>query len=192
MPPLILASTSPYRRALLLRLGLPFEARAPQVDESAVGIDDAAARASHLALAKAEAVAAAAPDAAVIGSDQVALLGKTLLGKPGSIDNCRRQLAAASGHRISFFTAVAVVAASRSYSVAHLDRTDVMVRRLGSDEIDRYIERERPLDCAGGFKAEAAGICLFDSIDSHDPTALIGLPLIWLSGVLRELGYQLP
>lgn len=189
---LILASTSPYRRALLARLGLPFECVAPGADETRLPEEPAAAMAVRLARLKAEAVAARFPDAIVIGSDQVALRGTDILGKPGTVERCREQLRASSGREVVFLTAVHVIDGATGAAEAHVDRTVVQFRDLTDAEIVRYIERDNPLDCAGGFKAEALGIALFDRIESQDPTGLTGLPLSWLCGALRRAQVQIP
>jgi len=190
--PLILASTSRYRAALLNRLGLPFEARNPTVDESEIPGEPPRARATRLAGAKADAFAQQFPDAVVIGGDQVAAAHGTLLNKPGNAANCREQLKLLSQSNADFYTAVAVRCAATNLKVAHVDTTIVRMRALSDAEIDRYIEREQPFDCAGGFKAEALGITLFERMDSEDPTAIVGMPLIWLSGALRSAGYAVP
>jgi septum formation protein len=192
MNPLILASTSPYRRMLLQRFGLPFEAVRPQVGEEHVAGESPSDRAIRLAMAKAEEVAERHPNAVVIGSDQVAAAGHKVLDKPGDAATCRSQLATLSGTDARFHTACAVVGPGGSVRLVHLDTTTVFFRSLSAKEIDRYVEREKPFDCAGGFKAEALGITLFESIESKDPTALIGLPLIWLASALRRAGYALP
>jgi septum formation protein len=189
---LILASTSPYRRALLARLGLPFECVAPGAEETRLPEEPAEAMAVRLARLKAETVAARFPGAIVIGSDQVALRGTDILGKPGTVERCREQLRASSGREVVFLTAVHVIDGSTGAVEAHVDRTVVQFRVLADDEIDRYIERDNPLDCAGGFKAEALGIALFDRIESQDPTGLTGLPLSWLCGALRRAQVQIP
>ncbi len=191
-PPLILASTSPYRRELLLRLGLPFQTAAPGVPESHLPGEAPGARARRLALAKARAVAAGAPQAAVIGSDQVAVSGATVLDKPGDAARCRAQLRALSGNEARFLTAVAVVCPARGFLEEFTDVTVVQFRALSDAEIDRYVERDRPWDCAGGFRSETLGVTLFERIDSSDPTGLIGLPLIRLAAALRALGCALP
>lgn len=191
-PRLILASTSRYRRELLGRLGLPFECVPPGIDESRQTTDRAEELPRHLARLKAEAVAGRFPEALVIGSDQVALRDGTLLGKPGTEANCRQQLQESSGREVVFLTAVHVINGPGGRSDAHLDVTRVRFRHLEAAEIDRYVARERPLDCAGGFKAEALGISLFETIESSDPTALTGLPLIWLCAALRRAGHAVP
>jgi septum formation protein len=190
--PVLLASTSAYRRELLGRLGLPFEAVAPDVEETLRAGESPVDRALRLALEKAHSVAARHPGALVIGSDQVAACGETLLEKPGSAARCREQLALLSGHSARFHTACAVLAPSSGLNLAHVDSTTVSFRRLSEAEIARYVERERPFDCAGGFKAESLGISLFEAIETQDPTALIGLPLVWLAGALRSAGYLVP
>ena len=185
---LILASTSPYRQTLLKRLGLPFGVEAPGVNEELVAGEAPAARALRLALAKARAIAATYPDAWVLGSDQVADCDGRFLEKPGDERRCREQLAACSGRSVTFFTAAVLLRGQSPAMSQHVDRTGVRFRNLSGDEIARYVERERPFDCAGGFRCEGLGIALFDAIDSSDPTALVGLPLIWTARALREAG----
>jgi septum formation protein len=194
---LILASTSRYRRSLLERLGLDFSCVAPGVDEAALGNEAGMALVARLARAKAAAVASQHPQAWVIGSDQVALLveaggEETILGKPGTAARCFQQLEQCSGKTLSFVTGVAVVQHGSGACREFIDITRVRYRQLDRATIERYVERERPFDCAGGFKSEALGITLCESIDSTDPTGLIGLPLIRLSALLREAGYSLP
>jgi septum formation protein len=190
MKPLILASASPYRRALLERLGVPFEVVRPAASEDHLAREMPRDRALRLSGAKAKAIAAQRPDAVVIGSDQVAALGSRVLDKPGDAITCKAQLAMLSGNTARFHTGCAVMA--NGERLIHLDTTSVTFRPLSTDEIDRYVARERPFDCAGGFKVEGLGIALFESIESRDPTALIGLPLIWLASALRNVGYSLP
>jgi septum formation protein len=189
---LILASTSVYRRELLARLGLPFEAVPPAVSEAHLAGESPADRALRLALEKAGAVARAYPQALVIGADQVAACVDQLLEKPGDAARCREQLATLSGRTALFYTACAVLGRGGTVHFAHIDTTMVAFRTLSSDEIERYVARERPFDCAGGFRAEALGISLFEYIESRDPTALIGLPLIWLADALRDAGFPVP
>jgi septum formation protein len=183
---LILASTSRYRRELLSRLGLPFEARAPNAPELAIDGEAPAAMAARLALVKARSIDT--PDALVIGSDQVASLDGRLLRKPGNHATALRQLEACQGRTVMFDTAVAVIDTRTDATLEHVDRTEVRFASLETAALDRYVQREQPLDCAGSFKAEGLGVALFERIDSSDPTALIGLPLIWLARALRELG----
>jgi septum formation protein len=189
---LILASTSVYRRELLARFGLPFETLAPGVSEAHVAQESPADRALRLALEKARAVARAHPQAVVIGADQVAACGDQLLDKPGDAARSREQLEALSRRTALFYTACAVLGGSRAVHLAHVDTTSVLFRELSAGEIERYVAREQPYDCAGGFRAESLGITLFECIESRDPTALIGLPLIWLAAALREAGFPLP
>jgi septum formation protein len=189
---LILASTSVYRRELLARLGLPFEVLAPGVPEAHVPGEPPADRALRLALEKAGAVGRAHPQAVVIGADQVAACAGQLLEKPGDATRCREQLATLSGRTALFYTACLVRRSSGALHLAHVDTTTVVFRKLSEEEIERYVARERPFDCAGGFRAEALGISLFERIESRDPTALIGLPLIWLAAALRDAGFLLP
>jgi len=175
-----------------MRLGLPFDTAAPGVLESHLPGEPPGERSRRLALAKARAVAASAPQAAVIGSDQVAVSGSTVLDKPGNAGRCREQLRALSGNEARFLTAVAVVCAARGYLEEFTDVTVVKFRELSAAEIDRYIERDRPWDCAGGFRSEALGVTLFERVDCSDPTGLVGLPLIRLAAALRALGCALP
>jgi septum formation protein len=189
MPPrLILASTSRYRRELLARLRLPFEVHAPGVDEAALPGEAAAALAWRLALDKATAVAALYEDAVVVGSDQVAELDGQTIGKPNTHERAVEQLAAMSGQRVVFHTAVAVVRRERGFARALLAPVTVRFRRLSSGEIERYLRLDQPYDCAGSAKSEALGVALLESIDSDDPTALVGLPLIRTCALLREAG----
>lgn len=188
MPSLILASTSRYRQELLSRLRLPFEAVAPQVDETPLPGEAPAALAERLALAKARAVAATHADAVVIGSDQVADLDGEALGKPGSHEAAHAQLRRMSGREVVFQTAVAVVAPG----LAAIERAEVRVRfrELTDTAIDAYLHADRPYDCAGSAKVESLGIALLDAVQSDDPTALIGLPLIRTCQLLRRAGVE--
>jgi septum formation protein len=191
---LILASTSPYRRALVERLGVPFRCVAPPVDERALkaGWDGVRPRelAERLAMAKAASVASGEPDAAVIGGDQLVSLDGSILGKPGTTEQAVAQLRAMSGRSHELITAILVVYRGRSY--AHTDVTKLFLRSLTLDEIHRYVEADRPLDCAGSYKLEARGIALFERIDSEDQTAITGVPLIALTTILRSIGFAIP
>jgi septum formation protein len=189
-PPLILASTSRYRRELLQRLGLPFTVQAPGVQEDHRK-ESPTDRARRLAAAKTEAVAKRYPAAMVIGSDQVAVCGDLILDKPGTPERARAQLAQLSGSTAHFHTAVAVRSHDAGFNASHLDTVTVVFRELSAAEIAGYVERERPLDCSASLRSEGVGVALLSRIDSHDPSSLIGLPLIWLAGVLREAGYAL-
>lgn len=188
--PLILASTSVYRRQLLERLRLPFQTARPQVDEAALPGEPPLATARRLAQAKARAIAAQAPGSWVIGSDQVADLDGQALGKPGNRNAAIAQLRAMSGRQVRFHTAVCVSRDRRD--LAALDTTTVTLRALAEAEIERYLDAEQPFDCAGSFKCEGLGVALFDAIDTRDPTALIGLPLIATAALLRQAGFALP
>jgi septum formation protein len=186
MPQIILASTSRYRRELLERLRLPFTTRSPDVPETVRDGEPPQAMAARLALAKARSVAAA--DAIVIGSDQVASLDGRILRKPGTPAVAVAQLKAAQGKVVLFHTAVAVIVTDSGKTLEHVDRTAVRFRRLDDAALERYVRLESPLDCAGSFKSEGLGVALFEQISSDDPTALIGLPLLFVARALSELG----
>ncbi|HET7651211.1 MAG TPA: Maf family nucleotide pyrophosphatase [Gammaproteobacteria bacterium] len=187
---IILASTSAFRRALLERLGLPFQSVAPEVDESRLAQESPEALAERLSLAKALAVAARHPDALVIGSDQVAALDDLILGKPGGYPQAMAQLAACSGREVVFHTGLCVITPADRQR--HVDRTRVTFRTLSTEEIERYLKAEQPYQSAGSFKVEGLGISLFETVKSEDPTALIGLPLIALCRFLRQSGVAIP
>jgi septum formation protein len=192
LPRIVLGSTSRYRAGLLRRIIDEFEQIAPDTDETPLSGETPPARAARLAEAKARAAAASLRDALVIGSDQVAALGDTVLRKPGQIEIAHEQLRASSGRNVDFFTGLCVFDTRTGQTRSALDHTRVVFRELTDAEIGSYLERERPFDCAGSFKSEAAGIALFERIESTDPTALIGLPLIALARLLREAGLPLP
>jgi septum formation protein len=181
---------------LLARVLGSFACEAPGVDETRREHENALALVTRLALSKARAVAARHPEAWVIGSDQVAVLassgGEMVLGKPGTAERCAEALRSCSGATIAFCTGVAVVRASDAGAYEFVDTTRVKFRELDEATIARYIARESPLDCAGGFKSEGLGISLCEAIESEDPSALIGLPLIRLCSVLRRVGYLIP
>ena len=186
-----------YRRQLLGRLEIPFECLPPGVDEAPRPGEAARALVTRLARSKAHAVAVQRRDACVIGSDQVAILigedqQEVILGKPGTIPACIDQLLRCSGRTLSFVTAVAVLRQRDAFVSEFVDTTRVAFRELDRATIDRYVAREAPLDCAGGFKSEGLGIGLCESIDTTDPTALIGLPLVRLGAVLRAAGFEVP
>lgn len=187
-PPLILASTSRYRRELLQRLRWPFEALAPEVDEQAQPAEAPAALARRLALEKARAVAARHPDALVIGSDQVAELDGEAIGKPGTHARAVAQLRRMRGRAVVFHTAVAVVCQASGHEQVDLAPVRVRFRDLDDASIETYLQLEQPYDCAGSAKCETLGITLLDAIDSDDPTALVGLPLIRTARMLRQAG----
>jgi septum formation protein len=191
MPPaLILASTSRYRAELLGRLRIPFTIVAPGVDEAPLAGELPRARAARLAAYKAAAVAARYPGSWVIGSDQVADLAGRVLDKPRDAEGCRAQLAAESGQVVEFHTAVALLRGNPEAAYQHVDRTAVRFRTLTAAEIARYVDIDRPYDCAGGFRSEGLGAFLFESLDTADPAALVGLPVIWLAGALRAAGFD--
>ena len=187
-PPLILGSTSIYRRELLGRLRIPFTVVAPGVDESARANERPAELAVRLALTKARTVARHHAEAVVIGSDQVAELDGVAVGKPGDHQRAKEQLRLMSGRAVIFHTAVAVVCANRDFEGSDLARVTVRFRSLTDDEIERYLQIEQPYDCAGSAKSEALGIALLEAVESDDPTALIGLPLIRTCALLRRAG----
>ncbi|MFN7184514.1 MAG: Maf family protein [Thermomonas haemolytica] len=193
MSRLVLASTSRYRRELLQRLRLPFDTARPEVDETALPGEAPRALAQRLALAKAQAVAQVlgGEDVWVLGSDQVADLGGQALGKPGGRDAALAQLRAMAGRSVRFHTALCL-AHPDGRSLHDVDLTEVRLRALEDAEIARYVDAEQPYDCAGSFKSEGLGIVLFEAIDNHDPTALIGLPLIATARLLRQAGFPLP
>ncbi|MBV5309893.1 Maf family protein [Chromatium okenii] len=183
--PLILASTSPYRRELLARLGLAFTAVAPQVDETRQSNETATALVLRLAEAKARAVAAQFPDALIIGSDQVAVLDDAVLGKPHDRDTAIRQLEAASGRSVLFQNGLCLLNAATGEAQTLVEPFRVHFRTLTRQHIERYLDREQPYDCAGSFKSEGLGITLFARLEGDDPNALIGLPLIRLTALLE-------
>lgn len=189
---LVLGSTSRYRRELLDRLGLPFEVAAPDVDETARDGEVPALLATRLALAKAMAVAQRFPEAIVIGSDQVADLDGEALGKPGDHARATDQLRRMRGKTVVFHTAMAVVCLATGFRREDLAPVRVTFRPLTDAEIETYLQREQPYDCAGSAKSEGLGIALLDAIDSDDPTALVGLPLIRTCRMLRAAGLQVP
>ena len=185
---LVLASTSRYRRELLERLRLPFETESPQVDETPLPGESPADLAQRLALAKARAVAARWPEAVVIGSDQVADLAGTPIGKPGTHERAVAQLRAMSARSVVFQTAVAVVCQASGYAAQVLVPVTVRFRALSDAEIEHYLQAEQPYDCAGSAKVETLGIALLEAVESDDPSALVGLPLIRTCDLLRAAG----
>ncbi len=187
-PHLILASTSRYRRELLERLRLPFDVVSPEVDETPLPDEAPSTLALRLARAKADAVATRHPGAIVIGSDQVADLDGQSIGKPLTHERAQQQLRRMSGRAVTFQTAVAVVRRDAGYAEALLAPVRVRFRELGEAQIEHYLRTEQPYDCAGSARSEALGIALLSSIESDDPTALVGLPLIRTCTLLREAG----
>lgn len=189
---LILASTSPYRRAQLERLGLSFTARAPLCDEEALKDPSLPPErlAPLLAEAKARSIAEGAPDAVVIGGDQVACCAGRILGKPGTAERAVEQLLHLAGREHELLTAVCII--HRGVVRQHLDRTVLAMRRLDRAALTRYVASDQPLDCAGAYKLEAGGIALFERIDSQDHSAITGLPLVALTRMLVECGLTIP
>ncbi|TWO68922.1 septum formation inhibitor Maf [Caenimonas sedimenti] len=187
----VLGSTSRYRRELLGRLGIAFQVAAPEVDEAALPGEGPAALASRLGLAKAQAVAERFPGAVVIGSDQVADLDGEALGKPGDHANAVAQLSRMRGRSVLFHTALSVVCRETGFQQQDVAVVRVRFRDLSDAEIESYLRREQPYDCAGSAKSEGLGIALLDAIESDDPTALVGLPLIRTCRMLRAAGVPL-
>ncbi len=194
---IILASTSPYRREQLARLGIAFRCRRPAVDEEvlktdylAVHPDDPEGLAQMLARSKAQSLVTEYPDALLIGGDQLAVFGAEILGKPGAIPATRRQLARLSGREHRIITAMAVVAGQRL--VEHLDVAHLRMRDLSEQQIVRYVAADEPFDCAGGYKLERGGIALFERIAAEDHSAITGLPLIALTTILTQFGIEIP
>lgn len=187
-PELVLASTSPYRRELLARLGIPFRTYAPEVDETPHPDEAPEALVKRLAQAKARAAAAACPGALIIGSDQVAILDGRILGKPGNRDNARAQLLHANGRTVRFAIGLALLNTAHDRMQSEVVPFQVVFRRLTREQIDGYVERDRPYNCAGSFRSEGLGIALFERLDGDDPTALMGLPLIRLVRMLENEG----
>lgn len=189
---LVLASTSAYRRELLQRFDLPFDVARPDIDETPLPGETPQATAERLAVEKARAVAGQFEDALIIGSDQVAHMGDTRFGKPGTVERAIAQLQSMSGRTVVFHTALAVLNTRSGHVQLDAVPTQVRFRTLGDDEIVRYVNKERPLDCAGSAKSEGLGITLLDALSGDDPNALVGLPLIALARMLRNEGIALP
>ena len=188
---IILASSSPYRKELLSRIRDDFEALSPDIDETPFPDEEPIELVARLAQQKALAIAVNHPNALVIGSDQVCVLNNQILGKPGTMDKAIEQLKACSGHTVTFYTSLCVTNAQETAQNTTVVATKVQFRQLSDKEIINYLEKEQPFDCAGSFKCEGLGIVLFEAIESKDPTALIGLPLIALATKLREFGVEL-
>ena len=189
---LVLASTSPFRKELLRRLGLPFSTAAPDTDESPQPDEPPRSLVQRLAQEKAKTVAAQYPQALVIGSDQVACLDGHILGKPGNRENAIAQLAAMSGKAVSFHTGLCLYNSKSGSTQVLCEDFLVHFRNLGSEQIERYVNAEKPFNCAGSFKSEGLGITLFHKLEGDDPNALIGLPLIRLVEMLALEGIELP
>lgn len=191
-PPLVLASSSPARRALLERLRLPFMAEAPEIDESPLAGEDAAGLARRLSEAKARALTARHPGALVIGSDQALSLDGRLLGKPGSHEAATVQLRQLSGRSVTFQTGLCLLNARAGRARTIVEPFTVHFRRLDDAAIERYLRADTPYGCAGSFKSEALGIALFTGFEGRDPSSLVGLPLMALVDLLREEGMAIP
>lgn len=190
--PLVLASTSIYRRELLQRLQIPFTTAAPDIDETRLDQEEAHMMVARLAQQKAEAIAAYHPTALIIGSDQCAILGEQILGKPLNHENATQQLQASSGRTVKFLTGLCLYDSQEQSFQLEVIAYAVEFRTLQAVEIENYLQREQPYNCAGSFKSEGLGISLFKKMRGDDPTALIGLPLIALCSMLRTKGYELP
>ena len=189
---LILGSTSPFRKALLEKLGIPFITDAPQTDESLRESESPTELVQRLAEAKARDVGSRYPDALIIGSDQVACVEGDILGKPGNRETAIAQLSAASGKAVTFYTGLCLYNSGNGQSRAATEPFTVRFRHLDREQIERYVDREQPFNCAGSFKSEGFGITLFSALEGRDPNALIGLPLILLVEMLAEQGIVLP
>lgn len=192
MLPLLLASSSTYRRDLLQRLHLPFDWASPDIDEGRLGDEPAEALVRRLAAAKARALAATHPAHLIIGSDQVAVLGERILGKPHTFERAREQLLAASGRTVTFLTGVALLNSATGQCQIDCVPFTVTLRELDSAQVERYLQAEQPYDCAGSFKAEGLGVSLFRDTQGSDATSLIGLPLIRLVQMLEKEGISVP
>ncbi|GKT11186.1 MAG: septum formation protein [Thiomicrorhabdus sp.] len=191
-PRIILGSTSIFRKELLEKLNLPFEQIAPNIDESPLNNETPKELVVRLSKAKAQVIAGQSPNSIIIGSDQTALFNGQPIGKPHSFDNAAAQLKQFSNQTITFYTGLTVINTATQQTFEALDITKVHFRALSQSVIENYIEIEQPLKCAGSFKSEGLGITLFKEIESKDPNALIGLPLIELTNIFYEMGYPLP
>ncbi len=191
-PPLILASSSPYRRQLLSQLNVAFDCVSPSIDEAAKTNETAALLVARLAHEKANAVANSHPAHLIIGSDQVAVLDGTIMTKPGNHGNAITQLQQCSGKKVTFYTGLVLLNSCTGSLQSTVEPFSVYFRPLNSAAIDRYLTTEKPYDCAGSFKVEGLGITLFDKLDGNDPNSLIGLPLIQLTTMLAKEGIQRP
>ncbi len=190
--PIVLASSSAYRRTLLDRFLGEYEAVSPKVDESNDGTELPEHLAARLAREKAEAISGVHRDSLIIGADQIAVADGQVLGKPGDHQRAIEQLLAVSGKSLQFLTAVCVLGPAGRTRHEHIDRTAVRFRQFDLRLAEIYLRHDEPYDCAGSFKIEGAGFVLCESVQTDDPTALIGLPMIWLAETLRRLGYLLP
>ncbi len=188
MKSIILASTSEYRQTLLKKLGLPFLAAAPNIDESPILNESAQALVTRLSQGKATALALQYPQHLIIGSDQVCVINEKIVGKPHSFDNAFKQLKAASGNKVTFYTGLCLLDTETGQFNIQCELFDVYFRQLSDVEITHYLHKEEPYQCAGSFKSEGLGIALFERLDGRDPNTLIGLPIILLLNMLRQHG----
>jgi len=191
MQQLILGSSSPFRAELLAKLGLPFEAASPDIDEQALEGEQPADLVRRLSEQKAQAIAAHYPNALIIGSDQVAILDNTILGKPGNHANAVKQLMAASGKTVAFVTGLALLNSHTGNIQSSVETYQVEFKQLSLDQIEFYLNKEQPYQCAGSFKSEGFGISLFNKLEGDDPNTLIGLPLIRLTEMLKAEGIDI-
>ena len=185
---IVLASSSPFRRAILEKLGLPFDTLSPETDETRLDGESPEQLVQRLAAAKAKAAAERCDDALIIGSDQVAVIEGEILGKPGSHEKAVSQLKKASGKTVRFFTGLCLLNAATGNCQVEVVPFDVVFRKLSDTQIENYLEKEKPYNCAGSFKSEALGICLFEKLQGDDPNTLMGLPLIRLVRMLEQEG----
>jgi len=188
MKTLVLGSTSPFRKTLLEKLNIPFHCAKPNIDETAFNNESSIALVERLAIEKAKEVAKEYSNALIIGSDQVALCGDEILGKPHNFDNAVKQLSKFSGQCITFYTGLCVYDSKEKKTTALVEPFRVHFNELSQDEIENYLHTEQPYNCAGSFKSEGLGICLFKKLEGDDPNSLIGLPLIKLVGLLKQHG----
>ena len=191
-PALLLASSSPFRRQLLDKLGLDFIHQSPDIDETRLAGESPVALVMRLAREKAAALAGSHPDTLIIGSDQVAVIGDQVLGKPGTREKAIEQLSAASGQRVTFLTGLCLLNTATGRTQVACDPFHVQFRTLRPAQIERYVDAEQPLNCAGSFKSEGLGIVLFKALEGRDPNTLVGLPLILLTEFLAAEGVALP
>ncbi len=192
MTALVLASTSPFRKEILKKLGVPFAAADPKVDEQATPDESATALVERLAIAKASAVAPRHPDSLIVGSDQLAVLDDQVLGKPHTHENAVRQLTDCSGRAITFYTGICLYNSTTNRYQSSVELFRVHFRKLSKRQIESYLQAEQPYNCAGSFKSEGLGISLFERLEGDDPNTLIGLPLIRLISMLDREGIQVP
>ena len=188
MKKLVLASTSPFRKAILEKLGLAFDTCSPNVDEAHLKDESPTQLVERLSILKAQAVIEGNPDSLIIGSDQVAVIDEEILGKPGNHENAIKQLKNASGKRVTFLTGLCLLNASTGKYQVEVVPFHVVFRTITDSQIENYLKKEQPYNCAGSFKSEALGICLFDKLEGDDPNTLIGLPLIRLTRMLEKEG----